>query len=117
MRMLMGPHPLVENHQQMLSWRRILMKRMLLGPHPLVENLQLTLYCLPNRRACHWHLHCSRSQEMCPFGGTPPATLMPVLVNVRRTSGASCYQYPKECSPVFTPSWLSAGIGMPLSSG
>ena len=65
----------------------------------------------------HWHLHCSRSQETCPFGGTPPATSMPVLGNVRRTIGASCYQYPKECSLVFTPSWLSAGIGMPLSSG
>ena len=41
---------------------------------------------------------------------------MPVLGNVHRTIGASCYQYSKECSLVLTPSWLSAGIGMPLSS-
>ena len=28
-----------------------------------------------------WHLHCSRSQEMCPSGGTLLVTLMPVLGN------------------------------------
>ena len=44
------------------------------------------------------------------------ATLTPVLVNVRRTIGASCFECPKECSPEFTLSWLSAGIAMPLSS-
>ena len=108
-RMLMGPRPVVENHQQMLSWQRIVMKRMSMGPHPVVENHPRMLFSLPSLRACHWHLHCSRSRETCPFGGTLPVTLMPVLVNVRRTIGASCYQYPKECSLVFTPSWLSAG--------
>ena len=87
-----------------------------MGPHPLVENHQLMLSCLLNLRACHWHLHCSRSQEMCPSGGTPRVTSMPVLGNGHRTIGASCYQYHKECSLVFTPSWLSAGIGMPSSS-
>ena len=36
------------------------------------------------------------------FDGTLLATLTPVLVNVRRTIGASCFQCPKECSPEFT---------------
>ena len=61
MRMLMEPRPLVENHQQMLSWQRILMKQMLMRPHPVVENHPWMLFCLLNLRACHWHLHCSRS--------------------------------------------------------
>ena len=87
------------------------------GPHLVVENHPWMLFCLLSLRACYWYLHYSRSRETCLFGGTLPVTLMPVLVNERRTIGASCYQYPKEYSLVFTPSWLSAGIGMPLSGG
>ena len=63
----MGP-PMVENHQQMLSWQRIVMMSM--EPHPVVENHPRMLFCLLSLRACHWHLHCSRSQETYPFGGT-----------------------------------------------
>ena len=40
----------------------------LMESHPQVENHQLMLSCLLNLRACHWHLHCSRSQEVCPSG-------------------------------------------------
>ena len=37
--------------------------RMLMGSHLLVENHQLMLSCLLNLRACPWLLHCSKSQE------------------------------------------------------
>ena len=90
--------------------------RMLMGPHPLVENHQLMLSCLLNLRDCPWQLHCSRSQEMCPSSGTLLVTLMPVLGNEHRTIGASCCQCHRECSLVSTPSWPLAGVVMPSSS-
>ena len=37
------------------EWQRMLVMRMLMGPHPLVENHQLMLSCLLNLRACPWH--------------------------------------------------------------
>ena len=37
-------------------------------------------------------------RHLLTFGGTLPVTLMPVLVNVRRTIGASCDQYRKSAA-------------------
>ena len=71
---------------------------MSMGPHPVVENHPQMPSCLLSLRACHWLSHCSKSQEMCPSDGTLLATSTPVRVNVRRTIGASCFLYPKECS-------------------
>ena len=89
---------------KMSQWQRMLVKRMLMESHPLVENYQLMLSCLLHLRACYWHLHYSRSQEMCSSGGTWRVTSMPVLGNGHRTIGAPCWQYHRECSQVFTPS-------------
>ena len=47
----------------------------------------------------------SKSQEMCPSGGTQRVTSMPVLENGHRTIRASCYQYHRECNLVFALSW------------
>ena len=111
-----GARPLVESHPQMLSWQKILMKQMWMEPHPWVENHPWMLFCLLNLRACYWHLHCSRSQETCSSGGTPPVTSMPVLGERAPHNWSIMFPYPKECSLVFQPSWLSAGIEMPSST-
>ena len=87
------------------------MKQMLMGLHLVVENHR-ALFCLLNLRACHWHLHCSRSQETCSFGGTPPATSMSVLENVRRTRSIILPESQRVQPGVYT-----AGVGMLLSSG
>ena len=98
-----GPRPVVENHQQMLSWQSSVMKRMSMDGVPPSGGKPST-DALLSAESARLPLAVALLQITgdVPLRWHTAGDLAPVLVNVRRTIGASCFQYPKECSPVFT---------------